>query len=397
MMPDVFSRRLTWDLTPNALTLAIERRRARGDALLDLTGSNPTAAGLPIAGGEILAALGDPEALVYRPDPRGLPSAREALAAWLGRDGRRVSPERLFLSSSTSEAYGWLFELLADPGDAILTPTPSYPLFEYLAGRAGLVLRPWRLEYDGRWNIDRASVLDAARAGARAIVAIHPNNPTGSFLSNGDLAFLAETAGRDLALISDEVFVDFALTEAPGRAPTALAQERCLTFVLGGLSKAAGLPQMKLAWIVVGGPDDLVEQAIARLELIADSVLSPSAPIQHALPRILALIPAFQAAARARLRANLAVAARVFAPPAAASLLPVEGGWTLPLRLPAVHTGEQWAIQLVDDEGILVQPGYFYDFEGEAFVVVSLLTPELDFAAGLSRLRAAVDRSIIPT
>ena len=388
----MFSQRTEWPRSPNALALATDDRRRAGRPILDLTGSNPAAAGIARPTARILEALGRPSGLSYQPDPRGLPSARAALARWLSRDGRpALSPDRLLLTSSTSEAYGYLFKLLADPGEAVVAPSPSYPLFEYLAGLEGIGLRPYRLAYDGDWHLDRESVRAAAAPGARAIVALHPNNPTGSFLKSEELAFLTELcAERGLALVSDEVFLDYPLRGDPARAPSASAQSRCLTFTLGGLSKVAGLPELKLGWIVATGPDALVEQALERLEILADSYLSVGSPVQEALPRILQDAPAFQASVLARLEANLALATKSLAPPSAGSVLHVEGGWTLVLRLPAIRTGEAWALWLLETEGLLVQPGYFYDFEREAFLVVSLLTPCHHFAEGMERLRRSV-------
>ncbi len=389
-----FSSRLRWSQEPNALARAIERRG--GAPFLDLTLSNPTAAGFSLPGEPVLAALANPRSLVYRPDARGLRVAREAVANHLaGLGGAPVSPDRIVLTASSSEAYGWLFALLCDPGEGIAVPTPSYPLFEYLAGLAGVALRPYRLAYDGRWHVDRTSVRDAVDRDVRAVVAIHPNNPTGSYLSQDELRFLSATcAERGLALVCDEVFFEHALGVDSERAGSAAFQDGCLSFTLGGLSKCAGLPQLKLGWIAVSGPTGEVDAALVRLELIADSYLSPSAPVQFAAPTLLALAPAFRSSVAARLRANLETARRLLAPPAGANPLHVDGGWTLPLRLPATQTGEAWALELLEGEGVLVQPGYFYDFEGEAYVVVSLLTPESDFATGMARLRASVDRAI---
>jgi len=383
-----FARRSAWPRAENALSEAVSRARASERPLVDLTLSNPTEAGLPLPEGALLEALADAANLGYHPDPRGLPAARQAIAARLGLD-----PGRVLLTASTSEAYAFLFKVLADPGDGVLVPAPSYPLFEYLAGLEGLALAPYRLRYDGRWHLDRDALREAVGPRARAIVAIHPNNPTGSYLSREELAFLADLcAERGLALVSDEVFLDYALSSDPARAPSAVSQARCLTFSLSGLSKLAGLPQLKLGWIAASGPEPALSEALARLELVADTYLSVSSPVQHAAPRLLELAAGFQDAVRARLRRNLATAREALAPPAPATPLHVDGGWSLPLRLPATRTGEAWALELLESEGLLVQPGYFYDFEGEAYLVVSLLTPEPVFAKGMQRLRAALGR-----
>ncbi len=381
-----FSRRSGWPLAENPLSARLTRARAEGRPLLDLTISNPTEVGLTSRAP--LAALADEANLTYRPDPRGLLEAREALAAQLGHP-----VDRLLLTASTSEAYAFLFKVLADPGDSVLVPAPSYPLFEYLGGLEGLSLRPYRLLYDGRWHLDREGIRQAAAdPRARAIVAIHPNNPTGSYLSRDELGFLTELcADRGLALVSDEVFFDYALTDDPARAPSASSQARCLAFALSGLSKVAGLPQLKLGWVAASGPEADLGEALSRLDVVADTYLSVSAPVQNALPRLLDGIGAFQQGVRDRLRRNLSTARSILAPPAPATPLHVDGGWSLPLRLPAIRTGEAWALELLDREGLLVQPGYFYDFAGEAYVVISLLGPEASFAEGLRRLRRALD------
>jgi aspartate/methionine/tyrosine aminotransferase len=393
----MFSLRVAWPTGQNQLSRALERRRKLQAPVLDLTGSNPTEGGLALPVEPLLAALAGPGSRRYQPDPWGLLSAREAIARWLCRDQRvRIGADRILLTASTSEAYAYLFKLLADPGDSILTPSPSYPLFEYLAGLEGLSLRPYPLLWDGRWHLDEEAVrLLAAGPRVRAIAAIHPNNPTGSFLSADELDFLSKIcAQHELALISDEVFLDYALLPDAGRAPSAIAQATCLTFALSGLSKLAGLPQLKLGWIAASGPEPLLSQALSRLDLIADSYLSVSAPVQHAASELLAAAPAFQSHLLQRLRENVAEAQRALASPSPATPLPVEGGWSLVLRLPAVKTGEEWAIELLERDGVLTQPGYFYDFANEAYLVVSLLTPQADFAEGLARLRRAVDRAL---
>jgi hypothetical protein len=392
----MFSERTAWPVGHNQLSLAVERRRGLGP-LLDLTGSNPTLGDLAFPAASLTAALAGQGSQRYRPDPWGLPPARQAIARWLGRDPRvHIEADRLLLTASTSEAYAYLFKLLADPGDSVLTPSPSYPLFDYLAGLEGLSLFAYPLRWDGGWHLDREALRTlAAKPGVRAIAAIHPNNPTGSFLALEELDFLSRLcAEHDLALISDEVFQDYALRPDLHRAPSAIAQSTCLTFALGGLSKLAGLPQLKLGWIATSGPGPLVSQALHRLELIADSYLSVSAQVQHAVPELLAATPAFQTRLLDRLRQNVSAAQRALALPSAATPLPVDGGWTLVLRLPAIKTCEDWSLELLEREGVLTQPGYFYDFPEEAYLVVSLITPEADFAEGLARLRRAVDRAL---
>jgi alanine-synthesizing transaminase len=383
----MLSSRSAFDLSPNPLALAVARARAAGQPLLDLTESNPTRAAVPYDRDAILAALASPRALLYEPLPFGLPSAREAVARELGVDAARV-----VLTASTSEAYALLFKLLCDSGDEVLVPAPSYPLFEHLARLEAVRAVPYRLAYDGAWHVDVASVRAARGARTRAVVSVAPNNPTGSYLKKDELAALASLG---LPIVSDEVFARYPLRDDPARAWTALEASEAghapLIFVLGGLSKLAALPQMKLAWIVVGGEGARVRAALARLEVIADAFLSVGAPVQHAAPALLASRAAAETAIAARVRANLA-AVRAAVAGSAASLLDVEGGWYATLRLPATRSEQDWTLALLERDGVLVHPGHFFDFEQEAYVVVSLLTPEEPLREGLGRLVARVER-----
>lgn len=372
-----FSARTAHASHPNALTRAIAARRGRGAPLIDLTVSNPTRAELPYARDAILAALADPRSLNYTAAPFGLPAARAAVAAEYD-----VDPARVLLTASSSEAYGWLFKLLCDPGDAVLAPRPSYPLFDQLAAFESVRLEPYPLAYDGAWHLDPAAVKPGPRT--RAILVVNPNNPTGQRLTHGELAALQ---AHRLPIIADEVFAPYALDPRPD-ATSALAARETLTFVLGGLSKAAGLPQLKCGWIILAGPDHAIDDARARLELIADTWLSLATPVQHALPALLEHRRVTTDAICARIRHNLdALRAAVTDTPA--SVLPVEGGWYATLAVPRVIDDEQWAVTLVERDGVLVQPGYFYDFERDGHLVVSLLTPPAAFATGVARL---VDR-----
>ncbi len=372
-------------LDKNALTLAIEARQAAGLPTLDLTVSNPTTAGLPYDRDAITGALPDPRALVYEPLPFGLPSARETVARAL-EPLLPIDPARVFLTASSSEAYAFLFKLLCDPGDDVAICAPSYPLFEHLAQLEGVAVRPYRLAYDGAWHVDLDSLTRAIGPKTRAIVVVHPNNPTGSFLSKAELAAMAATG---LPIISDEVFATYTLSEDASRARTAREAEDTLVFALGGLSKAAALPQMKLGWTAVGGPKAQVDEALARLELIADTFLSVGTPVQHALPALLAAGRVTADAIRARTRANLATLDRAIDPGSPVTRLRVDGGWYATLRLPRTKTEEEWVLELLAD-GVLVHPGAFFDFESEAYVVVSLLTPEPALAEGVARLVAHV-------
>jgi aspartate/methionine/tyrosine aminotransferase len=391
-----FSRRLDWDRDENALATAERARRARGDELLDLTVSNPTRVDLPDLGPCVREALAAGAAAAYEPDPAGLPSARAAIAAELSAAGAAVAPERLLLTASSSESYAYLFKLLCDPGDVVLVPEPSYPLFDYLARLEGTEPLPYRLAWDGAWHVDVASVDDAlARAAgrARALVVVNPNNPTGSFLKRAELpALAARCEAHGLAAIADEVFAAYARGEDEARV-RALAAEaaftaRVPTFALGGLSKSCGLPQLKLGWIAVAGPPAAADAAMARLALVADTYLSVGAPVQAAAARLLVLGRDAREAITARVEANRAALAAALPAASACTALPSEGGWSAIVRVPATRTDEEWAFTLLVEDGVLVHPGYFFDLRGGAFLVLSLLPPPHAFAEGVRRLVA---------
>jgi alanine-synthesizing transaminase len=379
-----FSRRTAHSLEANPLSRALAAARARGREILDLTVSNPTRASIDYDTAAILGALSDPRGLVYEPAPLGIESAREAVARENGVDTSRV-----MLTASTSEAYAFLFKLLCDPGDEVLVPAPSYPLFDLLAAFEGVHLVPYRLAYDGAWHVDLDSARRAKTARTRAIVLVSPNNPTGSYLKRAELDALA---ALELPLISDEVFASYPL--GAGRAgPSALSCRDSLVFALGGLSKVAALPQMKLAWTCVAGPDPLVRGALDRLELLGDTFLSASTPVQIALPALLASRHRAEEAIRARTRDNLARLRELVGPSSAATVLDVEGGWYAIVRVPRTKSEEQWAIDLVEQDGVYVHPGHFFGFADEAYLVLSLLTDEATFAAGVRRVVSAVDRT----
>ena len=371
------SSRSSFDLAPNRLALALARARQEERAILDLTESNPTRAGLPYARATILEALASPDALLYEPSPFGLWSAREVVAREL-----EVDPARVLLTASTSEAYGFLFKLLCDPGDEVLVPVPSYPLFEHLARLEAVRAVPYRLAYDGRWHVDVDSLRSAVGPRTRAVVTVSPNNPTGSYLKHAELAALASLG---LPIVSDEVFASYPLRDDPTRATTALEAQGTLVFSLSGLSKLAALPQMKLAWIVVGGDAPDVTDALARLEVLADAYLSVGTPVQHALPHLLASRVPAESAIQARTRTNLELL-RSRVSGTAGTLLDVEGGWYATLRVPATRSEEAWALELLEEDGVHVHPGHFFDFEHEAYLVLSLLTPEAIFAEGVGRV-----------
>jgi aspartate/methionine/tyrosine aminotransferase len=382
----MFSSRSSFDLRPNPLSIALARARASSRPVLDLTESNPTRAGIPYDGTRIVAALASPEALRYEPSPFGMLRAREAVARDLTAQGLQVDADHVVLTASTSEAYAFLFKLLADPGDEVLVPAPSYPLFEHLARLESVRPVPYRLAYDGAWHVDLASARASMTGRTRAVVVVHPNNPTGSYLKRDELDALASLG---LPIVSDEVFARFSLREDANRVTSALqAPAAPLVFSLGGLSKLAGLPQMKLAWMAMAGERPRVDAALARLEVIADAFLSVGTPVQVACPVLLDSRGPTEAAIRDRTRANLAQM-RATVAGSAATVLDVEGGWYATLRLPRTRAEEDWVVLFIEQDGVYVHPGHFFDYGEEAYVVVSLLTREDVLGEGMRRI---VDR-----
>ena len=381
----MLSRRTRWDRTPNRLAALLERKRAQGARLIDLTETNPTRVGLTPPT-ELLAPLADPGSLRYEPEPLGMPEARAAVAADFARRGARVSSDSILLTASTSEAYAYLFKLLCDPGDVVLVPRPSYPLFDYLAGLESVEVATYALAYDGEWRLDTRSLAAAVDARTRAIVLVSPNNPTGSFLKRDEVDAVREVAARaGAAIVSDEVFGDYAFGPDPRRVATLAGEREVLAFALGGLSKSCGLPQLKLAWMAVSGPRAEAAEAIARLEVVADTYLSVATPVQRAAAGLLGRRTELQAPIAGRVGRNLA-SLDGRARGTAATLLRVEGGWSAVLRLPATISEEDRALELLEDHDVVVHPGYFFDFEREAFLVVSLLPPPEAFEEGVDRI-----------
>ena len=393
-VPVPFADRTRWDLSENTLATALRSARERGAALVDLTESNPTRVGLGLPG-NALAVLGEPRAARYAPDARGLRVAREAVSAYYEARGVEVDPARVVLSASSSEAYGWLFKLLANRGDRVLIPAPSYPLLGYLAGLEEVELAPYALTREEGWAPDVGSVLRAIDERTRALVLLHPNNPTGSFVPPAQARALSElAAARGLALIVDEVFLDYGLPERRSHEPSFAARTEALTFVLGGLSKALAAPQLKLGWTVVSGPDDLVEEALRRLEVIADTYLSVATPIQLAAPALFSRMPPVQAAIVARLQQNLTAldaALQGIGPAAASRRLPVEGGWYALLEIPRTRSDDAWVTLLVERAGVIVHPGHYFDVPYEGTLVLSLLPEPTLFAEAVRRLLALVE------
>ena len=382
----MFSQRTFHDSEPNALTRALRSRRAAGLPVCDLTQSNPTVTSLPYDGEHLLGALSDPRSLVYEPESFGLLRARQAVRGLTRELGCDLPVEQILLTSSTSEAYSFLFKLLCDPGDEVLIPRPSYPLFEHLAALEHVSAVNYALGYDGAWHIDFDSLRRALGPRSRAIVVVNPNNPTGSFLKQDELRALC---GFGLPIISDEVFSSFAHGADPRRAESVLAADGVLCFALGGLSKLAALPQMKLAWTCISGPSRELAEALPRLELIADTFLSPNTPVQQALPEILASRTPVERALKARIAENLGVLKRALRGSAATPLF-LEGGWYATVRLPALQTEAEWVLGLLEVDGVLAQPGWFYDFLDGPHLVLSLITEEAPFALGVSRIAARV-------
>ncbi len=394
----MFSKRTNWNLTESAFARAMRRHRESGCPVLDLTISNPTACGFHYDEAAILAALRSPAALRYQPEPRGLLSARAAVVDYY-REKNPSAPidsEHLILTTGTSEAYSFLFRLLCEPGDEVLVAPPSYPLFEFLAAIQDVKLRPFRLIYDHGWQFDFAALAQAVGPRTRAILVVHPNNPTGHFIGREEAYRLTERCHEyHLALVVDEVFFDYELPSAGDhkeRHGSFVFNSQVLTFVLSGLSKIAALPQMKLGWIAAGGPEALASEALARLEVIADTYLSMNAPLENALPELLAQRCAIQPQIRSRLETNLRELDRHLAGQKSISRLKVEGGWYAVLRVPALESDEQLAIRLLEQQSLLVHPGHFYEFADDGYLVISLIAPVEEFSEGVGRLMEGIDR-----
>lgn len=378
----MFSRRTDWRLTPNRFTMAQQEAHAAGREVLDLTISNPTRAGLHYDEKAILQSLTNPAALDYDPQPKGLLSARQSIADYYQQP---LDPESLVLTTSTSEGYSFVFRLLCNPDDEVLVPKPSYPLFEFLADLQDVKLVPYPLLYDHGWQIDFPSLEKAVSPRTRAIVLVHPNNPTGSYVSDSERAQLnAFCRNHNLAIIVDEVFLDYAHDGNP--RPSFVSNQDVLTFTLSGISKISALPQMKLAWIAATGPAAHLQPALARLEIIADTYLSLNAPIQLATATLLNQRKQIQPQLLDRVRTNLAELDRRLAQQKACQRLAVEGGWYAILRVPATQSDEDLAIAILRQASVLVHPGHFYDFPRDGYLVLSLITPPAQFREGTDKL-----------
>lgn len=372
----MLSRRAAWDTPTNALTRARESLQRAGTPLLDLTASNPTTAGFDYPLDEIGEVLARGAHASYEPQPLGLRSAREAVALLYG-----VNYCDVVITASTSEAYSFLFKLLTDPGDEVLTAVPSYPLLEHLAALEQVSLRTFPLALHRRWELERHVVEQAVTPAVRAIITVNPNNPTGSYVVAEEQQALASLG---LPLISDEVFFEFELEPPP--TIRHLVREDVLSFALGGLSKSAGLPHLKLGWIVVSGPPEPKRRAVEALELIADNFLSVSTPVQQALPDLLRIAPGIRNQISARTRRNLDALRAAVATKPSLRVLPSEGGWMAVLRVPNIATDEELALRLLHDANVIVHPGYFFDFSSDGHLALSLLAQESAFDEALSRM-----------
>jgi aspartate/methionine/tyrosine aminotransferase len=378
----MFADRTNWDLTRNRLNQALLRHRDDGIPLIDLTVSNPTECGFNCAGQEILHALCHPSALHYDPDPKGLLQTRQAVAAYYALRQDEVPTGDIILTTSTSEAYSFVFRALCNPGDEILVPEPSYPLFAFLAGIQDVKIARYPLLYDHGWQIDFHGLEQAITARTRGVIVVHPNNPTGHFCKPEERAKLNQICStRELAVIADEVFLDYCIT---GSLPLSFAANTgALTFTMSGLSKIAGMPQMKVAWLITSGPEEIKSQALARLEIIADTYLSMNTPVQQATPVLFEQRHNFQAQLRDRVLRNLAALDQQLSQQTYCKRLDVEGGWYAVIRVPALRSDEELAIELLTTKNVYVHPGHFYDFQTEGHLIVSLITPEQEFAKGV--------------
>lgn len=381
----MFAKRTDWVLTPNRLTQTLHKIRASGHAVVDLTESNPTRCGFHYPA-ELLASLNEPENLKYAPLPKGLLEARKAVSSYYSEKGIRIDPEQIILTASTSEAYSFLFRLLLNPGERLLVPRPSYPLFAYLATLNDVVLDPYPLKCKTTWGIDQETLQESIHPETRAVILVHPNNPTGSYVKLTEKEYLVPLAKENrLSLICDEVFLDYAYEKDSSRLATFAGCDEVLTFTLSGISKILGLPQMKLSWIVVNGPRELREQAIERLEVISDTYLSVSTPFQQALEMWFSFRPALQDQIQKRILTNREILLERCRT-GDGELLNGEGGWYAILHFPHVEDEEEWVLGLLEKESVLVHPGYFYDFEEGSHGVASLLLPAQQFREGIGRL-----------
>ena len=387
----MFSTRIDWDLRPSPLYSLLQLKRARKEEVLDLTESNPTKCGFIHSSSNLIDSGSLQRSVLYEPDPKGLFSARQAISDWYKRQNIAIDPDRVVLASSSSEAYSFLFRLLCNVGDVVAVPKPSYPLFEYLARLNDILCQEYRLAYDGEWHIDLPSFEDALSSNAEALILVHPNNPTGSFVKKDERdRIVSEARARKIPVIVDEVFSAFSFASDERRANSFAGIDVTLTFTINGLSKLLGLPQMKLAWIVVSGPDEECAKAVQRLEVIADTYLSVGTAVQQVLPRLLNAPEAMTETILARTRSNYESLRTACAAGSPATLFQCEGAWNALLRMPAKKSDEEWALELLQNAGVLTHPANLFDFEMKSCVVLSLLPEHEVFSDGVRRILAAV-------
>jgi len=386
----LFAKRTDWELSENPLSLELNALRAKGVVLFDLTESNPTRAGI-VYPPQLLASFADPANLVYAPHPKGMLKAREAVACYYADKHLELSPENIVLTSSSSEAYAFLFRLLMDPNDRVLLPAPSYPLFSYLAGLSDVDVAYYRLFFDGEaWRIDFDSLEEAADRDAKAVILVSPNNPTGSCVRGDEIVRLNALCSKNkMAIISDEVFADYIFDEKKTGYQSLAGNAGALSFALGGLSKAMAMPQMKLGWIAANGPKKQVEAALARLEVIADTYLSVNTPVQNAAGIWLPARALIRDQVMARVKANYDHLVKAVT--GTVKVFPVEGGWYAVLKADLGMPEDEWALELLREHHVSVHPGFFFDFDEEGFIVVSLLTPQEVFHEGIRRITDAME------
>jgi alanine-synthesizing transaminase len=385
----MFSHRTAWNLEPNPLSKALADRISSDKPVIDLTESNPTKCGFHFEAEQVLAALSHPGSLSYEPVPQGLLPARNAVVDYYRSRQCVVNVNDIFLTTSTSEAYSFLFRTLCNPGDEVLIPQPGYPLFNFLADIQDVATVPYPLIYDYGWQIDFHALQRVVSPRTRAIVVVNPNNPTGHFCKTDDMHRLNQICVEgDLAIIADEVFLDFSLGKEIPRSFA--ANDKALTFTMSGLSKISGLPQMKVAWLIATGPETLKQKAVARLEMIADTYLSMNTPMQLALSALLELRHDFQQQCIERTRNNLAQLDELLSTQKLCTRLDLEGGWYVVIKLPVTGGDNDFALELLSTHGVYVHPGHFYDFAADGYLVVSLITPEPAFATGTQALVALI-------
>jgi len=378
-------------MVPNQLFDLIAVKRRRGEVIIDLTESNPTRCGFSYPEKEILAALANESSLLYQPEPRGLLIARKAIANYYATLGVIVKPEYIVLTASTSEAYSFLFKLLCNADDAIIVPQPSYPLFEYLCQLNDVALRHYCLAYDGEWHIDFESLQSTFTDRTRAIVLVHPNNPTGSYLKQNEFELVCAFAAKHhCVVIADEVFGPYDFSSDSNRASVLTSNTSILSFSLNGISKLLGFPQFKLSWIVVRGNSQQTDEAMSRLDIIADTFLSVNTPAQVALPKLFDHSQFIREQIRMRVQSNFHLLQRIFKD-SKVSVFHVEGGWYAILQLPQFHNDEEWAVELLHQQNILVYPGHFFEIKQKSCIVLSLLPTSELFTNTLSQIQLFIE------